>query len=74
MIKVRSGPCGAALRDVSRGLNLRDSAPIVIGLVNNMPDAALQATERQFCDLLAEASPGFLGPCEIFLDTRASPL
>lgn len=60
MIKIRSGPCGAALRDVSRGLNLRDSAPLVIGLVNNMPDAALQATERQFCDLLGEASPGLL--------------
>jgi homoserine O-succinyltransferase/O-acetyltransferase len=30
--------------------------PIVIGLVNNMPDAALRATERQFHDLLAAAS------------------
>jgi homoserine O-succinyltransferase len=30
--------------------------PIVIGLVNNMPDAALRATERQFDDLLAAAS------------------
>jgi homoserine O-succinyltransferase len=27
-----------------------------IGLVNNMPDTALQATERQFCTLLNEAS------------------
>ncbi len=60
MIKVRSGPCSTSLRDVSRGLNLRDSAPLVIGLVNNMPDAALQATERQFCDLLAEASEDLL--------------
>jgi homoserine O-succinyltransferase/O-acetyltransferase len=30
--------------------------PIVIGLVNNMPDSALRATERQFDDLLAAAS------------------
>jgi homoserine O-succinyltransferase len=30
--------------------------PIVIGLVNNMPDAALQTTERQFRELLSAAS------------------
>lgn len=30
-----------------------------IGLVNNMPDAALLATERQFARLLAAAAPGF---------------
>jgi homoserine O-succinyltransferase/O-acetyltransferase len=30
--------------------------PVIIGLVNNMPDAALRATERQFHDLLAAAS------------------
>jgi len=29
--------------------------PLVIGLVNNMPDAALEATERQFRTLLAAA-------------------
>jgi homoserine O-succinyltransferase len=34
----------------------RDGA-IVIGLVNNMPDAALQTTERQFRQLLAAAAP-----------------
>jgi homoserine O-succinyltransferase/O-acetyltransferase len=60
MIKVRTGPCCAKLRDVSRGAGLRDGAPIMLGLVNNMPDAALQATERQFCDLLAEASADLL--------------
>ena len=27
-----------------------------IGIVNNMPDAALEATERQFVELLASAS------------------
>jgi homoserine O-succinyltransferase len=33
-------------------------APLVIGLINNMPDGALQATERQFEGLLAEAAGG----------------
>jgi len=31
---------------------------LVIGLVNNMPDAALLATERQFEDLIGEAAAG----------------
>ena len=30
--------------------------PIVIGLVNNMPDAALHSTETQFAGLLQQAS------------------
>jgi homoserine O-succinyltransferase len=60
MIKIRSGPARVGLRDITRRLNLRDTEPLVIGLVNNMPDAALQATERQFCDLLAEASQDLL--------------
>lgn len=41
------------------GLRLRapaDADPVVIGLVNNMPDAALRTTERQFHELLAMAS------------------
>ena len=33
-------------------------SPIVIGLVNNMPDMALHATETQFSGLLREASGG----------------
>ena len=33
-------------------------APLVIGLVNNMPDGAMQATERQFEGLLGEAAGG----------------
>jgi homoserine O-succinyltransferase len=33
-------------------------SPIVIGLVNNMPDTALHATESQFSGLLREASGG----------------
>ncbi|HEY4772410.1 MAG TPA: homoserine O-succinyltransferase [Steroidobacteraceae bacterium] len=32
------------------------NAALVIGLVNNMPDGALKATERQFRDLLAAAA------------------
>jgi homoserine O-succinyltransferase/O-acetyltransferase len=31
-------------------------APITLGLINNMPDAALEATERQFSDLLRAAA------------------
>ena len=33
-------------------------SPIVIGLVNNMPDAALRSTENQFAGLLEAASAG----------------
>jgi homoserine O-succinyltransferase len=33
-----------------------DDAVLTIGLVNNMPDAALQATERQFMSLLTAAA------------------
>jgi homoserine O-succinyltransferase len=33
--------------------------PIVVGLVNNMPDAALESTERQFRELLSAASRDF---------------
>lgn len=34
-----------------------DGDPLVIGLVNNMPDAEFRTTERQFCRLLAAAAP-----------------
>ena len=60
MIKIRSAASSYALKDIARELNMRDEAPVVIGLINNMPDADLQATERQFCDLLAEASQDLL--------------
>ncbi|SRR5579884_614831 len=33
-----------------------DSTPLRIGLINNMPDAALEDTERQFFELLQHAS------------------
>jgi homoserine O-succinyltransferase/O-acetyltransferase len=35
---------------------LRCDEPLIIGLVNNMPDAALRSTERQFHALLSAAS------------------
>lgn len=34
----------------------RTSAPLAIGLVNNMPDSALKTTERQFREMLATAT------------------
>ena len=37
----------------------RASKNLTIGLINNMPDAALEATERQFLSLLESASEGF---------------
>jgi len=37
----------------------RERPRVAIGLVNNMADAALKATERQFAGLIAEAADGF---------------
>lgn len=42
-----------------------DRAALSIGLVNNMPDGALRATERQFVSLLHEAAAGM--PLDIVL-------
>jgi homoserine O-succinyltransferase len=36
----------------------RSSRCLTIGLINNMPDGALEATERQFISLLDSASDG----------------
>lgn len=44
-------PSAACLEKASKTLH--------IGLINNMPDAALEATERQFLSLLNSASEGF---------------
>ena len=44
---------------ISGGTAAGDNDALVIGLVNNMPDGALCATERQFCDLLSAASEKF---------------
>jgi homoserine O-succinyltransferase len=40
--------------------------PIVIGLVNNMPDAALRSTERQFYGLLSAACPNVAIQLKLF--------
>lgn len=51
------------------GFNARPTGGLTIGLVNNMPDQALEATERQFTQLLAEAS----GPLPVRLRLFALP-
>jgi len=49
---------------------VKTRAPIVdVGLVNNMPDAALDATERQFRALLSAAAPR----CEVRLTLYSLP-
>lgn len=40
----------------SQAFNERSDKSITIGLINNMPDGALEATERQFISLLESAS------------------
>jgi homoserine O-succinyltransferase len=47
----------------------RRDEPLVIGFVNNMPDAALETTERQFKELLASAA----GDCPIRIILFALP-
>jgi homoserine O-succinyltransferase/O-acetyltransferase len=43
-----------------------DASCLHIGLVNNMPDSALEATERQFRTLLSEAADGILVHLSLF--------
>jgi homoserine O-succinyltransferase len=45
-------------RRPSSGFHLGSSRSVTIGLINNMPDEALKATERQFLSLLESASDG----------------
>jgi homoserine O-succinyltransferase/O-acetyltransferase len=45
---------------------LRGDKCLTIGLVNNMPDAALDATERQFIGLIRAASPGLIVRFKLF--------
>jgi len=45
---------------------LRGDNCLTIGLVNNMPDAALDATERQFIELVRAASPDLIVRFELF--------
>jgi homoserine O-succinyltransferase len=44
------------IRTSSKKPGFQAGDPIVIGLVNNMPNAALESTERQFRELLSAAS------------------
>ena len=55
---VKPAPVGAARRGAGQFGPRRKAANevLTIGLVNNMPDAALQATERQFTQLLTTAA------------------
>jgi len=46
----------ASMRTSSQDAGSLDTEPIVVGFVNNMPDAALRTTERQFRELLSAAS------------------
>ena len=39
---------------------------IRVGLINNMPDAAVAATERQFTDLLRAAAPDAMVHVSLF--------
>jgi len=50
----------------------QQNADLVIGLVNNMPPAAMQATDRQFAGLIAQASGGLSVRVRFFVNS-ASP-
>jgi homoserine O-succinyltransferase len=50
----------AATRHSNAGFDESTGACIHIGLINNMPDAALRATERQFLALLDSAANGVM--------------
>jgi homoserine O-succinyltransferase/O-acetyltransferase len=54
-------PAGPGPHVASRPIDPCDGTgrPLSIGLLNNMPDGALEATERQFVNLLNAASSGF---------------
>jgi homoserine O-succinyltransferase/O-acetyltransferase len=47
-------------------VELRGDNCLTIGLVNNMPDAAVDATERQFLDLIRAATPNVIVRCKLF--------
>jgi homoserine O-succinyltransferase len=47
-------------------VELRSANCITIGLVNNMPDAALEATKRQFVDLIRAAATGCVVRLKLF--------
>ncbi len=47
-------------------VELNASNCITIGLINNMPDAAVEATERQFTDLIRAATPNSVVLLKLF--------
>jgi len=51
-------PLTARWRDTAAAARASATPRLTIGLLNNMPDAALCAAERQFAGLLAEAADG----------------
>lgn len=50
--------------------DLRGRVDVTIGLVNNIPDAAFEATERQFINLIGAAAPEFVVRLKLFLITQ----
>jgi homoserine O-succinyltransferase/O-acetyltransferase len=62
-------------RSTLRSRPARERAGIAIGLINNMGDEALKATERQFVSLVSEAAGGIDVSFRIFAlkSTRRSP-
>jgi homoserine O-succinyltransferase len=54
-----TGRCGSAAE-------LNAANCVTIGLINNMPDAALEATERQFTDLIRAATPDIVVLLKLF--------
>jgi len=58
-VTVNSNPANCNPRSSVEESGSKPSAePLAIGLINNMPDGALEATERQFVSLLNAASDG----------------
>ena len=49
-----------------------DGEAITVGLINNMPDAALEATERQFADLIGAAAGTTPRAAEALCDPRGA--
>jgi homoserine O-succinyltransferase len=49
-----------------QSITLNSPKSVVVGLLNNMPDAAIEATERQFIDLLRIASPHLIVILKLF--------
>lgn len=63
------GPSGHVLLGAQPGNGSPDFSPsrcIELALINNMPDAALKATEAQFVELLARATPDMLVRVSLF--------